>query len=225
MENKKRCSKCDELKSITEYHKKKGTPDGYRNECKECIKIYMLKYRKEHIEERKLYDEKRYEEKRKEILEYKKQYHVDNREIILEKKRKYRKENPHVIKNWRKDNSDKMSQYSKNYRDKYPHMVMWRSILYSTLKRLDTVKQCKTIDMLGYSAIELKDHLISLFTPGMTWDNYGEWEIDHIRAVSSFPSDTDVSIVCTLDNLQPLWKVSRVIEGVEYLGNLNKSNF
>lgn len=67
-------------------------------------------------------------------------------------------------------------------------------------------KEGRTIDLLGYSAEELKLYIQSLFTEGMTWENYGEWEIDHIKPVSKFDKNTPPSVVNALSNLQPLWK-------------------
>ena len=66
-------------------------------------------------------------------------------------------------------------------------------------------KEGYTIDIIGYSSLDLKLHLESLFTDGMSWDNYGKWEIDHIKPLSKFPKDTDIKIVNALSNLQPLW--------------------
>ena len=88
-----------------------------------------------------------------------------------------------------------------------------------------TKKQGHTIDELGYSAVELKEHIEQQFTPGMTWENHGEWHIDHIKGVINFDSDTNVNIVCALDNLQPLWATTREINGVVYEGNLNKDKY
>ena len=48
--------------------------------------------------------------------------------------------------------------------------------------------------------------------------------IDHVKPVSSFDKETPVNVVCSLENLQPLWSTTRVIDGVVYEGNLNKSN-
>lgn len=79
--------------------------------------------------------------------------------------------------------------------------------------------------MLGYSAEELKKHISNLLTDGMSWDNYGEWHIDHIKPVSLFDRDTPMSVVCALSNLQPLWATTREINGIIYEGNLNKNNF
>lgn len=64
--------------------------------------------------------------------------------------------------------------------------------------------------LVGYTVDELKVHLESLFQPGMTWGNIGEWEIDHIRPVKYFnfskPEHIDFKRCWALDNLQPLWK-------------------
>lgn len=52
----------------------------------------------------------------------------------------------------------------------------------------------------------------------MTWDNYGEWHVDHIKPISSHTileiGDDEFMKCWSLDNLQPLW-------GKE---NISKSN-
>jgi hypothetical protein len=64
-------------------------------------------------------------------------------------------------------------------------------------------------DLVGYSADALRMHLEKLFSPGMTWENYGEWHIDHIVPVSAFnfssTKDIDFKRCWNLKNLQPLW--------------------
>jgi hypothetical protein len=44
-----------------------------------------------------------------------------------------------------------------------------------------------------------------LFVEGMTWDNWGEWHIDHIIPLNTFDKDTPIEVVNSLDNLRPLW--------------------
>jgi hypothetical protein len=47
----------------------------------------------------------------------------------------------------------------------------------------------------------------------MSWDNYGQWHIDHIRPISSFKQE-EWEQINHYTNLQPLWAED----------NLKKSN-
>ena len=62
---------------------------------------------------------------------------------------------------------------------------------------------------VGYTILELKEHLEKQFVDGMSWDNYGEWHIDHIKPISSFNfenvKDPAFKRYWALNNLQPLW--------------------
>lgn len=63
--------------------------------------------------------------------------------------------------------------------------------------------------LVGYTATDLKRHLERQFIKGMSWDNYGEWHVDHIIPVASFtfttPDDPDFKACWALTNLRPLW--------------------
>jgi hypothetical protein len=63
----------------------------------------------------------------------------------------------------------------------------------------------KTKEILGYSPIQLKEHLEKQFKKGMSWDNYGEWHIDHIIPISLATTLEEGIKLSQLDNLQPLW--------------------
>lgn len=71
--------------------------------------------------------------------------------------------------------------------------------------------------LVGYTLTELMVHLESLFWSGMTWDNIGDWHIDHKRPRSSFsyesPEDADFKSCWCLQNLQPLWAVDNMRKG------------
>ena len=62
-------------------------------------------------------------------------------------------------------------------------------------------------DIVGMDWPSLKEHLENQFTESMTWDNYGEWHIDHIQPLSKFnlSDDKQLNIACHYTNLQPLW--------------------
>lgn len=228
-EGVKICRICGDEKELSEFHIKRGTVDGHRSECKECVKDIKKKY--DNPEKRKEYDKKRYDENKEQILERKKEYHQENRDKILHQKEQYRNDPKNssrikdYLENYREEHRQEMRDYIKKYkvenREKYykyrndnPHIIAWRSVLHSTLKRMNTSKSDHTIKLLGYSADELKEHIQSQFQPGMSWENHGDWHIDHIIPVTKFDSDSPINEVCALGNLQPLWAFD----------NLSKSN-
>lgn len=213
MEESKVCNNCKKEKNISNFSKKYKTKDGiqkYSAICKSCFneKDKERRSKKEYKEKKKQYDSKYYNENQEKILERKKEYHIENQEEILENKREYRKNNQEKIKEYfsKPENKEKIRVGQATYRKKYPHIVAWRRMLYRTLYYLGKEKENDTRTELGYSAVELKHHIESQFKEGMTWDNYGEWEIDHIKPLTSFDLDTKPSEVNSLSNLQPLWK-------------------
>ena len=228
MNGEKKCRMCGELKNINDFHLKRGTPDGHRNECKECVKDIQKKYKEEpgFKEKQTEYDKKRYKELQEETIERTRKRYKNNRIDILEKKKIYREKDENKIrqKKWWDNHKDMYMVYQTVYKTKYPHVIAWRSILYSTLKRMGTMKEGHTIDLLGYSALDLKEHIERQFTNGMSWENYGDWNIDHHFPVTSFSPNTPVDRVCALSNLKPMWSTTRLIDGILYEGNLNKGD-
>jgi hypothetical protein len=68
--------------------------------------------------------------------------------------------------------------------------------------------------LVGWTLSDLMNHLAKQFKPGMSWDNYGEWHIDHIVPLSSFNMSSfesiDFSRCWSLKNLQPLWRTENL---------------
>jgi len=65
----------------------------------------------------------------------------------------------------------------------------------------------RTTEILGCSVNFLRGYLESKFSEGMTWENYGEWHVDHIVPCSFFDlTDTKNHRICfNYRNLQSLW--------------------
>ncbi len=82
-----------------------------------------------------------------------------------------------------------------------------KGIVSSAVRRaLKNNKKNKTLDYIGCDVEHLRSHIESQFQEGMTWDNYGEWEIDHITPVKfENPSLEQVIERLHYTNLQPLW--------------------
>ena len=82
----------------------------------------------------------------------------------------------------------------------------------SRLRSLVKIKHnvWKTVDVIGCSFNELKDHLESKFTDGMTWDMLmaGKIHIDHIVPICLFDFDdiNQLKVAFNWRNTQPLWK-------------------
>jgi hypothetical protein len=74
-------------------------------------------------------------------------------------------------------------------------------------------------ELVGWTVDDLKQHLESQFTEGMTWDNHGQvgWHIDHKIPVSSFNITSykcnDFKKCWSLNNLQPLWYDDNIRKG------------
>lgn len=79
------------------------------------------------------------------------------------------------------------------------------------------VKTGTIAKQIGCTSAELRLHLEKQFVSEMTWDNYGEWHIDHIRPMCSF----DLSKVEGLNqvnhysNLRPLWAEDNLAKSLD----------
>ena len=62
------------------------------------------------------------------------------------------------------------------------------------------------------------EHIEKQFKPGMTWERYGEWHVDHIRPCASFDlTDPEQQTICfNYENLQPLWAIDNMKKGAKW---------
>jgi len=71
--------------------------------------------------------------------------------------------------------------------------------------------------LVDYNQEDLLNHLEDQFYNNMTWEDYGEWHLDHIKPISSFdyqdPDDEEFKKCWALDNLQPLWAKENLRKG------------
>ena len=123
----KRCSKCEEVKSVSEFSKDRRSKDGYKSRCKECAKRYREE-NKEKIAERG----RRYYDKNKEkIAERRKPYREENKEKIAECTKRYRGEN----KEWLAENKKQYYEENKEWFAKYHKQYAKTSAGIETKKR------------------------------------------------------------------------------------------
>jgi hypothetical protein len=73
--------------------------------------------------------------------------------------------------------------------------------------------------VLGYTVDDLKLHLEKQFLPGMSWQNFSEWQIDHITPARFFNfssiDDAEFREFWALSNLRPLWSSDNASKGAK----------
>lgn len=203
---KKVCSRCKKDLDLSFFRQNKSNK-SYRGKCRACENECNSEYRKLN---------------RNKVKTIKKEWREKNKDKVNETTRSWReknKDNEEVINKMKKTRND----YLKNKR-KTDKKFKLTELMRSLLRRSLVKKQNSTQKMLGYTWEQLKQRLECQFTNGMSWDNYGEWHIDHKKPVSMFEVGAPAHTINALCNLQPLWATTREINGVVYEGNLNKQN-
>jgi hypothetical protein len=161
-----------------------------------------------------------------------KKYASKNKEKLNEYHKEWSKENRIKIReyhaNWRDDNREKVNEKTRlwylNRRRTDPEFRLkcnTRTAVYTCLKEANVAKYRSTFELLGYTIEELMIHLEKQFVDGMTWDNYGEWHVDHKKPMTLFEftstDDKEFKECWSLDNLQPLWEKDNLSKGIRYL--------
>ncbi len=88
----------------------------------------------------------------------------------------------------------------------YAMTIIVRGSIRDAISRMGYTKRNRTYEILGCSWEFFKGYIEAKFQDGMTWENRGEWEIDHIVPVSSASTEEEVLKLNHYKNLQPLWK-------------------
>lgn len=171
-------------------------------------------------------NKKRYAENKEEILAKCAEYRAKNKEKIRARDRAYKKANRGELNRkqlaYQKRMADKLNEYSRNYvreRRKTDKVYALKENIrgrfrYELAKRGET-NQIKANQYLGCSWLELRAHLESQFTDGMTWDNYGQWHVDHIVPLAIAKDRTQLIELCHYMNLRPMWAFDNISKGAK----------
>lgn len=107
------------------------------------------------------------------------------------------------------------SQY-KYFNKKYKNDILFklrhnlRRRLRLSLKSKKWHKDFKFNEYIGCSLDVLKIHIEKQFQPGMSWDNYGKWHLDHIIPLSLAKTEEELYKLCHYTNIQPLWAIDNI---------------
>jgi len=138
-------------------------------------------------------------------------YNHENKEKLLERKRDYVARNPCKVRKWQQ------ADYKRRMADPLKKLIHnQRTRIAQALRGAS--KWGDTLSLVGCTAKELKHHLEAQFTPGMTWENYGSWHVDHIKPCASFnlSLDSDQAKCFHYSNLQPLWAEDNLRKSDKY---------
>ena len=80
-------------------------------------------------------------------------------------------------------------------------------------------KSGSAVHDLGCSIPEFQAYIAGLFWPGMSWENYGKWHLDHILPLSKFDlTDREQFLkACHYTNIQPLWATDNLKKNASVL--------
>jgi hypothetical protein len=228
----KTCKRCFSEKNLEEFGNNKKQKDGKSIYCKKCenhraevfrkknrelVNNASKKWRKNNSEKYKETVErylkknpqmtskeriKKYRQnpefKEKEQSRRKEKY-ISNIDKEREKRRLYYQNNK--IKERRKNNewkknklrTDPIERLKKNLRDRIRQFLT------------NNNKSKRTFEIIGLDKDKFKSYIESKFVEGMSWDNYGEWHLDHKRPLCTAKSEEEILILNHYTNLQPLW--------------------
>jgi hypothetical protein len=188
------CLVCKVNKSIDEFYVKNSNKDGRRSDCIICYKEKQKKYNG------------RYKDRVKE-------WYNKNKKLTIQRSKEWKENNSDRSKELnKKSNKKRRPLISKYCRERYHSDNLFRmrdsisSLIGNSFRKKGYSKKSKTNEILGIDYEGFMVYIESKFTQGMTWENKGDWEIDHKIPVSYGKTEKDIIKLNHYSNLQPLWK-------------------
>ena len=210
---------------------------AYRAANRDKVLAYQAAWRAKNAAHSAAYREAHKEK----ALVYAAAYHAANRGKVLARQAAYRAANPGVMKasaaKWRAANAGKVKASTAKWRaanaGRYrASATAWQSKRYQTdpnfriaatirnhlhrIVKSGGVKDAASISYVGCTAAKLRRHLEKQFAPGMTWQNHGEWHIDHITPLSAFDFAAFPAQIKQAEhytNLRPMWARDNINKG------------
>ena len=194
-EHGRECTKCGQYKLWDEYHKAKHMNTGYMPRCKQCLKTPLADMVCPVCDGR-----------------------FQGRRSKVYCSTECKPNSCASLSGRAREAANKRAKYSSNLSYNLECRMRTQLRRNSTLMRMaiNRGQQSPTLeDRLGYSIAELRSHLESLFTDGMSWGRFDEIHIDHKIPLSSFSLDieSEYNECWSLSNLQPLWAIDNQKKG------------
>jgi hypothetical protein len=200
----KHCPTCDDWKILSDFNKQTSSWDSLARMCRICNCEYKNNKRKTDDNYRK-----------KDIL-YNEKYKMSGRRKEISKIR-YENKKEEIIK--------QCVEYNKKRYNTDPYfrvVCAMRTRLSKLLRQKNIDKNTKFYEYLGCSKVEFINYFQNKFKEGMTWENHGEWHIDHIKPCASFNllNEEEQKKCFHYTNLQPLWATENLSKGCKFVENI-----
>lgn len=222
------CKPCKKVKKANDYaanreqvlarcaEYREANPDKVSAAKKRCYQAKRDQYLAQH--------KAHYEANKERALATCKKYYTANKERIAERAKEYRARNRTELlakqSEYQKLNWARISKYQQAYAKArlksdpiYAIGRLARRRISIALRQAGYAKSTRTHEMLGCDYSHLVLHLESQFKDGMTWENRGEWHIDHIIPLASAKTEEEIIALCHYTNLQPLWAFENLSKG------------
>lgn len=208
------CRKCGaEKPATTEFFGKKRS--GLTARCRSCLRADDRKRNRED-QNRRLYQNRLKRRlnpslcKARDAASYRR-----NPTPKLEQAKRWAAANParkaENLRNWHRRQRGQSGEY--RLRKSVSAYIYW------CLKKAKAGERTESV--LSYTMDDLRHHLERQFARGMSWNNYGDWHVDHIVPVAAFEfesaDDPQFRACWALTNLRPMWAADNIRKGGERL--------
>lgn len=238
----KKCNTCEIEKPYESFTKEKMAKDGHKNKCKSCIakaskekyaanpearREYEAKWRAENVDKCTARTNRWREKNPKQFSEYRKLYYENNKDKILAGQKatyqKYKEKYSERDKKYKKKNHIILMQKRKERIEASPLLQFKeriRCLVKNSFYRLKHNKNRRTSQILGADWETIKNHFVSQFKDGMTWEAFiaGDIHVDHIQPLASAKTEEELIALCHYTNLQPLWCLDNLSKGATFEG-------
>lgn len=171
----------------------------------------LIAHRKVKIEKLKAENPEEFKRRNARAEAKRKLWHQKNPHCLNEAQRRYRSKNREKIRARHIARKPQRQAYKRMRRETDMNYRIKANLgcrVRNAVRRNGGVKSHRTNLLIGCTVTELRAHLEAKFKPGMTWGNYGRWEIDHVIPCAEFDLRDELQQLRCFhySNLQPLWR-------------------
>jgi len=214
-----RCVKCRQARVLANYYRDKQDPAKYEKRLSQAAERKRDRRARRTPEQREAElaarrEAKTPEQRERDRISALRRYYETPREIRRAAEKRWVEAN-------RERYNARVVRWQQRYKEQNPSFKIacsYRSYISSRIAKVGGRKSAKFEALVGCTKDQLVAHLEAQFTEGMSWENYGEWHIDHIRPCASFDLiDPAQQYECFhFSNLQPMWALENIKKGAAW---------